>query len=91
MKESNGDEQNYPLVRRRSMFSRREWRKVVGLLDGSAEELGCPDWVDGEAEWIEIRRNEKMKRMTFEFGETIESLEDLLEEIGRVERKNFIQ
>ncbi|MGK0138665.1 MAG: hypothetical protein ACI9DJ_002121 [Algoriphagus sp.] len=39
---------------------------------------GCPDCVDGGAEWIEITDKEGTHRVTFEFGKTVKGLDNLI-------------
>ena len=37
-------------------------------LDGLPERIGCPDCLDGGAEWIEVNEGSHRKRITFERG-----------------------
>ena len=37
--------------------------------------IGCPDCVDGGAEWFEIITNDTVKRVTIEYGESLNGLD----------------
>jgi hypothetical protein len=42
------------------------------------ETLGCPDCADGGAEWLELGFREQVKRVTFEYMNEPEELQDII-------------
>ena len=40
--------------------------------------IGCPDCTDGGAEWIEVIQNGQSKKITFEYGDTLETINPLI-------------
>lgn len=42
---------------------------------------GCPDCADGGAEWIEIQDDQQIKKVTFEYGDTLAPIENLMLEL----------
>ena len=60
------------------------WGDLVGAVDMQAlralpDVIGCPDCADGGAEWIEVVRDGVGKRVTFEAGADIPSIQPLLD------------
>lgn len=47
------------------------------------ERVGCPDCADGGSEWIEIIKNDEVKRVTFEFGKTVPEISNLIAEMRK--------
>jgi hypothetical protein len=43
--------------------------------------IGCPDCADGGAEWVEITKNGVTRRVTFEHGASIPSIQPLLDRV----------
>jgi hypothetical protein len=64
-----------------------KWQKLVNTLDRKAFEslpaqIGCPDYADGGAEWIEIiYANDTRKKITFEYNSDIPAIKDFLKEL----------
>lgn len=61
-----------------------EWPQLTASINLSAfdslpERIGCPDCADGGAEWVEIITNEGSKKVTFEYGQVPEGLEQILQ------------
>ena len=59
------------------------WQELVRTVDMQAlialpDVIGCPDCADGGAEWIEVERDGVRKRVTFEFGQEIPTIQPLL-------------
>jgi len=79
--------QEYPTRTERLPISGTEYEGLLDALDaevflGMEEVLGCPDCADGGAEWIEVERSGgDAKRVTFEYGATIEPIAPLVERI----------
>lgn len=46
--------------------------------------IGCPDCADGGAEWIEITQNGITRKVTFENGATIASIQKLIDKLRRL-------
>ena len=42
------------------------------------ERIGCPDCADGGSEWIEIGTKNKIYKVTFEYGDSLKGLDELL-------------
>lgn len=63
-----------------------EWAQLKESVDLSyffeiEETIGCPDCDDSGSEWIEIKSYNRTHRVTFEFGESVTGLEDLLVQV----------
>lgn len=87
--ETSRDTRQHPTRTRRSRIDAKEWQELVALADtkvfsGLKEYYGCPDCADGGAEWIELERQEKAQRVTFEHGKTVPGIEPLIEKIRAV-------
>jgi len=41
--------------------------------------IGCPDCADGGAEWFEIATNDTIKRVTIEYGDSLNGLNNLID------------
>ena len=46
-----------------------------------AETIGCPDCVDGGAEWMELSSSKSSHRVTFELGKHPDAIESYIETI----------
>ncbi|PJA54897.1 MAG: hypothetical protein CO167_01260 [Candidatus Marinimicrobia bacterium CG_4_9_14_3_um_filter_48_9] len=58
------------------------WDTLVDRLDWSVLDTmqavyGCPDCADGGAEWIKVTQNGVIKRITFEYGDTLDAIAPL--------------
>ena len=42
------------------------------------ETVGCPDCADRGSEWLEIKTNKKVYKVTFDFGKELNGMNDLL-------------
>lgn len=84
---------NPPLTERLPL-SAEEYEALVGRVDAAAvsalpEVIGCPDCADGGAEWIEVERaGGGRKRVTFEYGATVEPIAPLVARV-RALRERF--
>ncbi len=45
------------------------------------EVIGCPDCADGGAEWVKLQIGNDEKKVTFEFGKTLDGQENLLQQL----------
>ena len=71
-----------------------EWQELVGTVDMQAlmalpDVIGCPDCADGGAEWIEVGRDGVRKRVRFEFGANLPSIQPLLD-AARAQRADIL-
>ena len=46
--------------------------------------IGCPDCADGGAEWIQIIQDDQTKIITFEYGTTLDSINELIEQLRKI-------
>jgi hypothetical protein len=79
----------YPPMSVWQEMSRDEWQKLVQLIDQKTiaemdDIYGCPDCADGGAEWIEVIQDDFSKKVTFEFGTTLEPIQPLLDEVRQI-------
>ncbi len=73
---------------------REEWQKLLAAVDMQTlqalpDVLGCPDCADGGAEWIDVELGSTQKRVTFEFGAAIPSIQPLLD-LARARRVEIL-
>ena len=50
--------------------------------------IGCPDCADGGAEWFEIIVDDMIKRVTIEYGSSVDGFDDFIESIRAI-RQDF--
>ena len=84
---------NYPDTMLNGNISIQEWDSLIESVDMDSflsldDIIGCPDCADGGGEWIEITKVDTLKRVTFEYGKTVESIQSLIEKV-RVIRERF--
>ena len=58
------------------------------LLLEFADVIGCPDCADGGGEWVEVMFDDTVKRITFEYGDTLEPIQNLIDQM-RIIRERF--
>lgn len=71
-----------------------EWNELVDSFDWDTfaaldSVIGCPDCADGGAEWLEVAYFGMVKKVAFEYSETIRSIETFTQKIRQI-RKNII-
>lgn len=79
----------YPDKRQERTMSRAQWDQLIALIDFSVlaqmqDVYGCPDCADGGAEWIEIEQGDQYKKVTFEYGDTLNPIAQLTQEVRRI-------
>ena len=84
---------NYPDTMLNGNISIQEWDSLIESVDMDSflsldDIIGCPDCADGGGERIEITKVDTLKRVTFEYGKTVESIQSLIEKV-RVIRERF--
>ena len=90
---SSWSDPNYPDIMLNDNISIQEWDSLIESVDMDSllsldDIIGCPDCADGGGEWIEITKVDTLKRVTFEYGETVELIQSLIEKV-RVIRERF--
>lgn len=96
LKEPNYPQSAYPIVTKRNSFSLNQWNEILDLIHSKGfraldERIGCPDCADGGAEWIEINWPDISKRVTFEYGKSIEQFQELVEFLRNLRTKYLDQ
>jgi hypothetical protein len=76
----------YPPVITTGEITVQEWNRLAEMIDcetlkNMEDVYGCPDCVDQGAEWIEIIHPDFSKKITFEFGDSLEEIQDLLSQL----------
>jgi len=89
------DDPEYPELSYSKEIDSELWDSIESLVDFDKIEpmddvIGCPDCNDSGAEWIEVAMGGKVKKVTFEFGENLEDISDLIE-LVRSLRVSFIK
>jgi hypothetical protein len=82
--ERSRDPGQSPERTRRLPLSTAEWQEIASLVDPTRiarlpDVLGCPDCADGGAEYIQIEHSGVTHRVTFEYGDSIASIQPLLD------------
>ena len=83
---SSWDKTKYPTKVINLGLSNFEWAEIVANIDMDKfeeldEVIGCPDCADGGSEWIEIIFPGRRKKVTFEYGDSLKGINDLLEQL----------
>ena len=80
-----GDE-NYQDKRLEGSITSEDWNTLVEIIDMSAllayeDRIGCPDCADGGAEWIQIQTTDTLKKVLFEYGDSLAAIQPLLDKM----------
>ncbi len=78
-----GDDPDLTLVEN---LTSTEWNSLLTLIDMDAllaldDVIGCPDCADGGAEWIQVMDGDTIKKITFEFNDSLETIQPLLDKL----------
>ena len=89
IKEPNYPQPSYPNVEQQNSYSSQQWNQLVSLVDLKQfrllnETIGCPDCADGGAEWIQIDWPDINKKVTFEYGQSIENFEQFINQLKQL-------
>lgn len=57
------------------------------LLDDTPDVVGCPDCADGGSEWVRLSRSGNAEEVTFEYGDDLEVLGDLLPQLRQLRQR----
>ena len=88
--------QEYPEITQEVPISDEQWNRLMDSVDfekfnSLQDVIGCPDCADGGAEWIEINNGKSTKKVTFEYGDTISEIDDLILELRKIRNDVFSQ
>lgn len=83
---SSWDTLNYPVLDTSLEITSTEWSNLIALVDlsvlqGFEDVVGCPDCADGGAEWIQVVTQEDSKKITFEYGDTLDGIQPLINQL----------
>ncbi len=76
----------YPMRINNAPMETDDWNDLISRVDFATLEsfedvIGCPDCADGGAEWIKVESSEGSKKITFEFGDTLTSIQPLINQL----------
>lgn len=94
VKQPNFPQQEYPIVEKENPFSSQQWNQLLNLVNikkflSLAETHGCPDCADGGAEWIQINCLDINKKVTFEYGKSIEGFDKFIKQLRQL-REEYV-
>lgn len=79
--------QNFPDLLFEWPLADTTWTRIKEIVDYPGfilydDVYGCPDCTDGGSEWVEIKHSDgAVKRVTFEFGNTVSGLDELIKNL----------
>ena len=78
--------EDFPDKRLEGSISSEEWDSMIELIDMHAlltyeDRIGCPDCADGGAEWIQIQTTDTLKKVLFEYGDSLAAIQPLLDKM----------
>lgn len=78
----------YPKKVKTEAITKEEWNTLIHSINLEEfnklpNKIGCPDCLDGGAEWIEIKYSNKVKKVTFEYGQDIKGISELLKQLRK--------
>jgi len=67
-------------------LTENEYQHLLSLIDFDEilkydDVIGCPDCTDGGAEWIQVKQDGQTKKITFEYGDTLKTINKLIEQL----------
>ena len=94
LKQTNSPQFEYPMIRKQDSFSLKQWNELLDLVHSKGfrsldNVIGCPDCADGGAEWIEITWPDINKRVTFQYGKSIEHFQEFIDHLREL-RKEYL-
>jgi hypothetical protein len=89
---SSWDTIGYPTNYSNNSIGGSEWNDIINSINMDKfkkldDVIGCPDCADGGSEWIEIIFEDKIKKVTFEYGDSLEGINDLLAKLRIIRNK----
>jgi len=84
----------FPTIRCEETTDSSTWNSLLAALNKDSisffalpDVIGCPDCADGGAEWISITNGVLSKTVTFEHGDNIKEISNLLKQIRNTQRQ----
>jgi hypothetical protein len=76
--------EDYPIVTITDLNNEESWKNLLEKIDYESFQqltpiIGCPDCADGGAEWLEIKKNYVVYKVTFEYGNEPEAVKDYIQ------------
>ncbi|NQV31003.1 MAG: hypothetical protein HQ508_08965 [Candidatus Marinimicrobia bacterium] len=76
----------HPTTEYDSKLNAAEWSELLALVDLEVLQsyenvIGCPDCADGGAEWIKVETAEGSMQITFEYGDSLSTIQPLLDQL----------
>lgn len=70
-------------------FEEEKYIEILNIVDQSKflaldPVIGCPDCADGGSEWIEVTIGSRTKKVTFEYGASIEGIGEAVLELRKI-------
>jgi len=95
-KEANFNQETYPSTIQQFPLSTNQWEQLVSLLNletftALPDSIGCPDCADGGAEWIQVNWEDAFKHVTFDYGSTINGIQELIEKLRQMRQEYLAQ
>lgn len=87
---TGNDKSRFPDKKMEGKFTEQEWASILQLIDAQAlmtlpNVIGCPDCVDGGAEWIEVIFDDgTSKRVTYEYEHQPTQIKALAEKLATI-------
>ena len=81
------DTVSYPTLVLDTMITLAEWNDLMSLADLEVLKtfpavVGCPDCADGGAEWISFDDGSQVKKVTIEYGDTLDGLGPIISRLA---------
>jgi hypothetical protein len=76
-------------ITKSTSFQEEQYQTLLDMIDGTKflaldPVIGCPDCADGGAEWIEMTLGTRTKKVTFEYGASIDGINDVIVELRKL-------
>ena len=89
---SSWDTIKYPTRTENILTGKDKWEVIennlnIDQFEKLDEVIGCPDCADGGSEWIEITTDEINKKVTFEYGDSLDGMNELLKILREIRNK----
>jgi len=81
--------QDHPDKILQAVIERKEYEQIQSLVDFDKlaafdDVIGCPDCADGGAEWLQISVEDQFKKITFEKGATLATIQPLINKLRQM-------
>jgi len=80
---------NYPDIEIKGTISEQDWNSITEKIDfivfrNLEEVIGCPDCADGGAEWIKVDTRKLSHKITCEYNNPPEAVQDYIQELSEL-------